>query len=64
MERICPIAKVKMSTLARDFRPTSILSILSKVLERTVLQQMSKSIKNNIFYIIDTNHVTGNTTKH
>ena len=48
--RICPIPDVKIPTSTADCRPLSILPILSKVLERIVLQQMCKFFGNNIIY--------------
>lgn len=42
MAIVCPIPKVKNPTLPKDFRLISILSALSKVLERVACEQIQE----------------------
>ena len=58
-----PISKIQLPTSSADFRPISILPILSKVFERVILQQMSKFVFKKILYITNTNQATENTTE-
>jgi len=43
MSRIRPIAKVKNPSLCKDFRPVSVLCVLSKVVEKIGHGQIVKS---------------------
>ena len=48
--RIYPIPKVKNPQSISDYRPISILQILSKVFERVILQQLTEIIEGEIIY--------------
>ena len=43
--RVCPIPRVDQPTSVKDFRPISVLPILSKVYERVILQQLCNFIE-------------------
>ena len=47
--RVCPIPKVKNPSEPKDFRPVSILPVLSKVFEKVILNQMLTFVENNIY---------------
>ena len=48
--RISPIPKILNPSQIKDYRPISILPILSKVYEKLVLQQMTEFIKKQLIY--------------
>ena len=50
ISRVCPIPKVTNPTTLADYRPISILPILSKVFERTILGQMLEFIEKRTVY--------------
>ena len=43
--RVCPILRVDQPASVKDFRPISVLPILSKVYERVILQQLCSFIE-------------------
>ena len=47
---ICPVPKVKNPQTLSEYRPISILPILSKVFERVLLQQLTDIIENEMIY--------------
>ena len=47
--RVCPIPKVKNPTVAKDFRPVSILPVLSKVFEKIILMQILEHIESSVY---------------
>lgn len=47
---ICPLPKVKNPTMAKDFRPISILPAFSKVMERIVCEQMQEYLEEANLY--------------
>jgi len=48
--RICPIPKTDYPQTTADYRPISVLPVLSKVYEKVILQQMTKFIENELVY--------------
>ena len=48
--RVCPIPRVDQPTPVKDFRPISVLPILSKVYERVILQQLFNFIEKESLY--------------
>ena len=48
--RVCPIPRVDKTTSVKDFRPISVLPILSKVYERVILQQLRDIIEKEYLY--------------
>ena len=50
ISRICPIPRVNKPERLTDYRPISILPILSKVYEKVLLHEMSLSTKKKIIY--------------
>ena len=48
--RICPVPKIKNPQSISDYRPISILPILSKVFERVILQQLTEIIEGEMIY--------------
>ena len=48
--RVCPIPKVTNASEPKDFRPISVLPILSKIFEKIILQQLSKFIEEEAIY--------------
>ena len=48
--RISPIPKIVNPSQLKDYRPISILPILSKIYEKLVLQQMTKFIEKQLIY--------------
>ena len=48
--RVCPIPRVDQPTLVKDFRPISVLPILSKVYERVILKQLCNFIEKESLY--------------
>ena len=51
LARISPIPKIQLPVELKDYRPVSILPILSKIYERVVLEQITNFIEKNIEYI-------------
>ena len=51
ISRICPVPKVTDPQSLIDYRPISILPILSKVLERIILQQLAEHIEEKSIYL-------------
>ncbi|XP_066928359.1 uncharacterized protein [Clytia hemisphaerica] len=51
ISRICPVPKVTDSQSLTDYRPISILPILSKVFERIILQQLTEHIEEKSIYL-------------
>ena len=47
--RVCPIPKVRNPTVAKDFRPVSILPVLSKVFEKIILMQILEHIESSVY---------------
>ena len=47
--RVCPIPKIKNPTVAKDFRPVSILPVLSKVFEKVILMQILQHIETSVY---------------
>ena len=50
--RVCPIPRVDQPTSVKDFRPISVLPILSKVYKRVILQQLCNFIEKESLYTI------------
>ena len=48
--RVCPIPKIDNPVTVKDFRPISILSVLSKVFEKVVLSQLLNYIEKSAVY--------------
>ena len=48
--RVCPIPRVDQPTSVKDFRPISVLPILSKVYERVILQQLCNFFEKESLY--------------
>ena len=48
--RVCPIPKIDQPTELKDYRPISILSVLSKVYERIILTQLTQFIERKALY--------------
>ena len=48
--KICPISKVRSAVQMKDYRPLSILPVLSKIYERVKLNKLSAFIKKMMFY--------------
>ena len=51
--RVCPIPKTDNLTSIKDYRPISVLSVLSKVYERVILNQLCSFIETQILYNIN-----------
>ena len=47
--RVCPIPKTKHPTKLKDFRPVSILPLLSKVYEKVILKQLLNYVETKIY---------------
>ena len=50
ISRVCPIPKISNPASLADYRPISILPILSKVFEKVILNQMIEHIEKNSIY--------------
>ena len=50
ISRICPVPKTKNPKSLSEYRPISILPILSKVFERVILKQITELIENESIY--------------
>ena len=50
LARISPILKIQLPVELKDYRPASILSILSKIYEIVVLEQITNFIEKNLIY--------------
>ena len=50
INRVCPIPKTNNPTSLDDYRPISVLPILSKVFERVILRQLCNHIEQNHIY--------------
>ena len=48
--RVCPIPKVKFPVELKDYRPISVLPVLSKVFEKIILKQLLTFIDSNNIY--------------
>ena len=48
--RVCPIPKILNSVTVKDFRPISILPVLSKVYEKVILSQLLNYIEKSAVY--------------
>ena len=48
--RVCPIPKIDNPVTVRNFRPISILSVLSKVYEKSILSQLLNYIEKSAVY--------------
>ena len=48
--RVCPIPKIDKPTKLKDYRPISILPVMSKIYERVILQQLCNYIETNNLY--------------
>ena len=53
ISRVCPIPKTDSPTSIKDYRPISVLSVLSKVYERVILNQLWSFIKTQNLYSIN-----------
>ena len=51
ISRICPVPKVPNPSSLAEYRPISILPVLSKVFERIILQQLSEHIESKSIYL-------------
>ena len=50
LARVCPIPKIDNPVTVRNFRPISILSVLSKVYEKSILSQLLNYIEKSAVY--------------
>ena len=50
LTRITPIPKIRLPVQLKDYRPVSILPILSKIYERVVLEQITTFIEKKLMY--------------
>ena len=50
VSRVCPVPKVNNPTSISEYRPISILPILSKVFERVIFQQITEHIEASFIY--------------
>ena len=50
MARVCPIPKIDSPIKIKDYRPISVLPVLSKVFERVILAQLCKFIEDKALY--------------
>ena len=48
--KICPIPKTYIPLTSKDFRPISLLQILSKVFERIIMKQLCTFIEDRVIY--------------
>lgn len=48
--RVCPIPKIDLPIKIKDYRPISVLPVLSKVFERVILHQLCKFIEDKALY--------------
>ena len=63
ISRVCPIPKNDISTSVQDFRPISVLSVLSKIYERVILNQLCTFIeKQNIYDVNQSGFRKGHST--
>ena len=53
ISRVCPIPKTDNPTSVKDYQPISVFSILSKVYERVILNQLYSFIETQNLYNID-----------
>ena len=53
ISRVCPIPKTDNPTSIKDYRPISVLSVLSKVYERVILNQLCSFIETQNLYNIN-----------
>ena len=53
ISRVCPIPKTDNPTSIKDYRPISVLSVLSKVYEHVILDQLCSFIETQNFYNIN-----------
>ena len=51
ISRICPVPKVANPSTLAEYRPISILPVLSKVFERIILQQLTERIESKSIYL-------------
>ena len=49
LARVCPIPKIANPTIVKDFRPVSILPILSKVFERVILNRILNFVESKVY---------------
>ena len=61
--RVCPIPKVMNPTVAKDFRPVSILPILSKVFEKVILKQILTHIESTVYNTTQSGFRKGHSTE-
>ena len=47
--RVCPIPKIKQPVEPKDFRPVSILPLLSKVFEKVILKQLLPFVEGKVY---------------
>ena len=50
LARISPIPKIQLPVELEDYRPVSILPVLSKIYERVVLEQITNFIEKKLIY--------------
>ena len=48
--RVCPVPKIDNPTKLKDYRPISILPVMSKIYERVILKQLCSYIETNNLY--------------
>ena len=53
ISRVCPIPKTDNPTSIKDYRPISVFSVLSKVYERVILNQLCSFIETQNLYNIN-----------
>ena len=53
ISRVCPIPKTENLISMKDYRPISVLSVLSKVYERVILNQLCSFIETQNLYNIN-----------
>lgn len=62
LARVCPIPKVANPTVAKDFRPVSILPILSKIFERVILNQILTFVESKVYNTTQSGFRKGHST--
>ena len=62
LARVCPIPKVPNPLVAKDFRPVSILPILSKIFERVILNRILTFVETKVYNATQSGFRKGHST--